>query len=150
MCILITSSDIFNIPRLDVVNWIHLFPFSRSDYEQPGFSDISRGYASAMARVSLFSAISIASLRCSLVIRTDLENRLYRTKTNEIPTGLPFCTQLSFLRSNRFPEQFDYSWFSLVFLSNNKHVRPRYIFSFSNLISVCLTISFNSSFFVSP
>lgn len=27
VCILITLPDIFNIPRMDVVNWIHLFPF---------------------------------------------------------------------------------------------------------------------------
>lgn len=27
VCILITLPDIFNIPRMGVVNWIHLFPF---------------------------------------------------------------------------------------------------------------------------
>lgn len=70
VCILITLPDIFNIPRMDAVNWIHLFPFLKIRLRAgTRFSDISRGYAFACSSSPSSSVIILRNFNPPLRYR---------------------------------------------------------------------------------
>lgn len=81
VCILITLPDIFNIPRMDAVNWIHLFPFLKIRLRAgTRFSDISRGYAFACSSSPSSSVIILRNFNPPLRYRV-------RSLSGSIPTS---------------------------------------------------------------
>lgn len=117
VCILITLPDIFNIPRMDVVNWIHLFPFWRSDYERYwvfGYFSRLRFRSAPLSPplVSLFSAISILRFVTASARYPDRYDFVDTKIVRDLERGYYPPTSVPTFQLFPLAKRFDYRWFA--------------------------------------